>query len=576
MQIPDLLVVQLLKKTGVLSDDKFEWLKTELKKQKRPVQHLVIAQGLASEEELAMLYAQDLGISYKELEPSKVSPDHLRLIPETSARRLHAIVFDVVDNRPQVATTDPANPTTISFLHKLLGDDVDLFLTNPDPLIEALELYHRLPPETPLATVNDDERPEDHENAIGKTLDTLLQRAVRLGASDIHLEPQRHAASTRFRIDGRLQNGPKLPQSAMALLTSHIKNVAGLIQGTLQTPQTGSFETNIDKVKLTVSISTLPIIDGEKVTLHLETPDAETPSLETLGMWGKALMSTQRAMTRQTGLVLVAGPLNNGRAPLLYSLLQAQARPDSSISTIQERITYRLHGATQTQVRSDAGLTYSRSLQALLGQDPDVILVDNLPDSKSVQLAIQGALDGKLVLAGMSLNNPIQVLSRLLTAQIEPFLFAQAIQLVIGQRSVPRLCNHCCISYKPDKALRQQLDDSYLLSIPANVQDVHQLEQSAQAAGLGTESLASTNNHVTQLWHANKEGCKECQSGYKGSINLLEVISPSDKLRSLIAEKSDLKQLTTQARRDGGISWQLDGLIKALRGLVDIEDVLRV
>ncbi len=366
---------------------------------------------------------------------------------------------------------------------------------------------------------------------------------------------------------------------AAASLAAYCKSQAGLRPDESQAPQNGILTVELGEQNLAVSVTTLPVLDGEKLTLHLEDQTASTPTLTELGLWGTALMTVQNTLAQPQGLVLVVGPASANKSTTLYSLLELQAKPSSNISTLEERITHRIRGANQSQVKNEAGLSYAQGLRALLRQDSDVILADNLPDNESVQLAIQAALDGRLVVSGMSLSDPIQALLRLQTTATEPFLLAQAVSLVIGERRVRALCQHCRESYTPSPVLLKKLDQAFQTNVADNMQSIHRLERAAQKAKLGdtvsANELGSNLNGILQLWRVRTGGCEECkQQGYQGQIGLFEVLRPSDQFRQLITEQAGRQQLTSQAHADGTISWKLDGLIKALRGLVSIEDIL--
>ena len=309
-------------------------------------------------------------------------------------------------------------------------------------------------------------------------------------------------------------------------------------------------------------VSTLPIVDGEKVALRILNESAKASTLPELGFWGAALQTIQHASIQPHGMVLVTGPTGSGKSTTLFSVLNQLNKPGVNISTIEDPVEYRIQGTNQTQVNTAAGMTFSSGLRALLRQDPNIIMVGEIRDNETANLAVQAALTGHLVFSTLHTNNAATSLPRLLDMSIEPFLIASTVRAVVGQRLVRKLCTACRETITPDAPTQQ-------------------LEMEAIRAKLGGDAAVTENGSsqsaILKLYRAHDGGCPQCnQSGYKGRMGIYEVLDNNSAVQKLIVSNGTSEQIQNEALSGGMVSMQTDGLIKALRGLTSIEEILRV
>jgi type IV pilus assembly protein PilB len=334
-------------------------------------------------------------------------------------------------------------------------------------------------------------------------------------------------------------------------------------------------------------VSTLPIVDGEKVVMRILNESSKAADFTELGFWGYALETLQHAIVQPHGMILVTGPTGSGKSTTLFSVLSMLNTPNVNISTVEDPVEYRIPGVNQTQVNPVAGMTFTNGLRALLRQDPNIIMVGEIRDGETAELGVQAALTGHLVFSTLHTNNAATCLPRLLEMNIEPFLIASTVRVVIGQRLVRRLCPDCRETYSPDAEELKRLAKSFGLGEDLSMKHVHELEEEALADGIGkpntkakgesTGELSSSEGTIKRLFKPHEEGCTTCNhTGYKGRIGIYEVLQNTEKVQRLIIGNETSEAIQTAAIDDGMLTMQLDGFIKALRGETSIQEILRV
>lgn len=413
------------------------------------------------------------------------------------------------------------------------------------------------------------------DSPIDKAVSLLLEGAVRAGASDIHIEPREALVQVRCRVDGMLRETSKLPRNALSAFTSRIKSLANLKVDEHRVPQEGKFRVPVNGMPYAAYVSILPVADGEKVVLRLFDQSSKTPQLADLGCWGQGLTAINQAIVQPHGLVLTSGPSDSGKSAALYSILDTLNEPTRNISTIEDPIDRRIQGINQTQVNLKAGLTFASGLRVLLRQDPNVVMVGKLENSETAQLAVQVALSGRLVFSTLYTNNAATALARLQDMGIEPFLIASTVRALMGQRLMRRLCEACRQAYKP----KGHELKAFAITSKAQLTQLHELEKQALKAGIGAKNteLATKGNAVQKLWRASDKGCEACNhTGYKGRTGVFEVLPVSADMQKLLTGHSSSAALQNQAVKEGMVTMQVDGLVKALRGQTSLEEVLRV
>ncbi len=602
MRVSDSLVEKLLTATGKFTAAQLESLHKQEKSEKKPLQDIVVSTNTLSEKELTRLYSAEIDVPFVEFSAREIHKDILELIPERTARQYRAIAFDIdQDGTIFIAMEDPDDVPAISFLQKQLGKPVRIHITTASNVQAALDQYDGdgssvgTELEKVIAIQEKDNSDEVIDKAdvaedspIAQTVNLIIDYGVRNGASDIHIEPRENFVVVRYRVDGILREVNKLPRKVLGALVSRIKILSNLKIDEHRAPQDGRFKIVVSNHVYALRVSTLPIIDGEKVVMRILDESSRPATLEELGYWGYSLKAVQQAIVQPHGMVLVTGPTGSGKSTSLFSVLSMLNNPGVNISTVEDPVEYRVIGANQTQVNPVAGMTFSSGLRALLRQDPNIIMVGEIRDTETADLAVQAALTGHLVFSTLHTNNAATCLPRLLDMNIEPFLIASTVRVVIGQRLVRRLCVDCREDYEPDAARLAELDKVFQLKSTGAMQQLNELEKSALEAGIGATNpsrinkrdaakLSTSQGSITKLWRAHEDGCDNCNhTGYRGRMGIYEVLRNTETIQQLIVANATSEKLQNQAVQDGMLTMQLDGLVKALRGQTSIEEIMRV
>jgi type IV pilus assembly protein PilB len=597
MRIADSLVEKLLTDSGKLDGAQLTALQAQVATEKKPLQDLAIKNNLISEKDLTQLYAAEIDVPFVELNAREIKHELLKQLPERIARQYNAVVFDVDEQGiKQVAMEDPDDIQALNFLQKQLGTNLKIHITTSSLLRSALDQYRgNISSELTKVIVPEDEADESEEeidasdlaedSPVAQTVNILIEYGVKAGASDVHIEPREEFVVVRYRIDGLLREANKLPRKMLGPLVSRIKILSNLKIDEHRAPQDGRFKVEINGLRYALRVSTLPILDGEKVVMRILNESTKPADFTELGFWGDALRDLQRAIIQPHGMVLVTGPTGSGKSTTLFSVLSSLNTPNVNISTVEDPVEYHVVGANQVQVNAVAGMTFSNGLRALLRQDPNIIMIGEIRDGETADLAVQAALTGHLVFSTLHTNNAATCLPRLLEMGVEPFLIASTVRVVVAQRLVRRLCVDCRQAFAPDVTTLQQLDKSFQLSANGGLARIHELEIAALQGGIGasstktadTDQLSTTVDTVTRLWKAHEEGCESCNhTGYKGRIGIYEVLNNSSGIQKMIVSNSTSEAIETEAITEKMLTIQLDGLIKAVRGQTTIEEVLRV
>lgn len=415
---------------------------------------------------------------------------------------------------------------------------------------------------------------------ISQTVQLLIEHGVKWQASDIHIEPHEGYVLVRYRVDGLLKGAHKIPLSAHQALTQHIKEKASLHTHFPSTPQQGQFHAVFGNQDYDVRVATMPVVRGEKVVLHV-TSRVQTPiALKSLGYWGQPLRTLQVAMGRSHGLTIVSAPRHHGRPSTLASLVDALQNPSLNIMTVEESLEYTIPHANQTVVRPKSGFSILQGLQAALHQDPNVVMLSNMPDKNTAELAIQTALSGHLVLGGMHSDSATGALLHLRSIGVPPYIIASGVKTVAAQRLTRKLCANCKERYELSADQFTLLKRVFGITGQKAMLRIIDLEKQALEDSVGNDGrLGSSLKGITHLWRPSKKGCEDCQhTGYKGRALLGEVLSVDDGVqRALHNTEQTVASLQLEALKNPQfVPLALDGLIKALRGEVAIKDVLHV
>ncbi|MEX2006579.1 MAG: GspE/PulE family protein [Candidatus Saccharimonadales bacterium] len=595
MRISDATLVELLKDSKKITKEQINSLLEQQKGQNRPLQELVEVASILPEKDLAKLYAQKINVPFTEINPRNLKKEVLAQIPERIARQYNAVLFEVgADGTKHLAMEDPDDVQAINFLQKQLGPHLKLYLATKTNILAALDQYSgSLSSEltevianegTTQATEEEVTEAEVAEDSpVAKTVNLLLEYAIKQGASDVHIEPREDYVAIRYRIDGQLREANKLPKKILPALVSRIKILSNLKIDERRAPQDGRFKVVVGSGEYALRVSTLPIVDGEKVVMRILNESAKPATLPELGFWGINLERLEQAMSRPYGMILFTGPTGSGKSTSLFSILSRLNQPVVNISTVEDPVEYKIPGVNQVQVNPLAGMNFANGLRALLRQDPNIIMVGEIRDAETARLATQAALTGHLVFSTLHTNNAATCLPRLLDMGIEPFLIASTVKAVVAQRLVRRLAPETAEAYQPDEAMQSRIRTSFGITDEAAMARIHQLEQQATAGGIGQapgggQSLAgneaSTDDHaIKRLWRLNKDGSP---LAFRGRVGIYEVLPISEAISAHIIKGTSAETIQTEATKEGMVTMQTDGLIKALRGQTTLEEIMRV
>jgi type IV pilus assembly protein PilB len=597
MRISDALVIGLLKESRKVNDEQLHQLLEQQKTEKRPLHDLVLKNSLLPEADLTKLYAAKIDVPFVEINPKNVRREVLNLIPERIARQYNAVLFDITqDGTRQLAMEDPDDVQAFSFLQKQLGSNIKVYIATHSNILSTIDQYRTniggeltqviAAGEAEAAPAEDEVSEADvaEDSPVAKTVNLIIEYAIKQGASDIHIEPREDYVSIRYRIDGQLRETNQLPKKIINALVSRIKILSNLKIDERRAPQDGRFKVTFGSGEYALRVSTLPIVDGEKVVMRILDESTKPSSLRELGYWGANLENLEHALTAPHGMILFTGPTGSGKSTSLFSILSRLNLPSVNISTIEDPVEYKIPGVNQVQVNPVAGMSFVNGLRALLRQDPNIIMVGEIRDSETANLAIQAALTGHLVFSTLHTNNAATSLPRLLDMGIEPFLIASTVRAVVAQRLVRKLVPESTEIFRPDETTIKRIRTAFDLDKQEDMDRLQELELQAIKSGMMEGVLDSTkviahaepsikSGQVTRLWRM------KGQSGaasYHGRLGIYEVLPITPAIQKLIIGGSSSDEIQETAIKEGMITMQTDGLIKALQGQTTLEEIMRV
>jgi type IV pilus assembly protein PilB len=575
----DSLAEKFLRDSKSVSEAEIKDLKAELKATHIPLSELILRHNILSEEKLAKSYAAELGLPYVRLAVSNLEPVHLRLMPENISRRYRAVVFDVKPDDTKLVATDNQLPSEVTkLLSKLLGDNYELFLSSPSQVHSALDVYRQLGvhhSDIVNSTVEDNpvERPDDPR--IYKTVYHVIDQAIDRGASVIHIEPREDVIVVRFRIDGHLKEAYKIPIAVLAPLVTRIKLLAGL-RPDINLSQSGRFRVESHNSTFSLDVVTLPMADGEKITLSIKNESLTPPTLPDIGFWGHNLKLANHVMTKRRGLILLSGPRDSGKTTMLYSLLSILDIGRVNATSIEDRLSFRVRGVNQIELGPSLP-NYETAIESSLKQDPEILLVNEIISPMSANLVVNAA-GNCLVLSSINGISSFGALLAIGRLGVQPYALAHNTQLVISSRLVRKLCEHCKKPVHPTTETMRGLVKVLGLANYGSIKDLHNLEKQAANDGLGgleKTDLSTSETGIKRLWQANEHGCVHCDySGFRGRTTIEEVLELTDDIKAKLSAGTDFSEIHKLAVKFGFIPLGIDGLVKALRGLTSIEEIL--
>jgi type IV pilus assembly protein PilB len=502
-----------------------------------------------------------------------MSKDTLSLIPAPLAQSHSIIAFKQTPTELHIAMLDPLDLQTIEFVRRKTGLHPVVYLTTKEDTRDALRRYHAdLQENLGITQINtgadsetDDLKKAAEELPVINIVNSILEHAVFEDASDIHIEPTEKEVVVRYRVDGILKQVMSLPVDAKSGIIARMKILANLKIDEHMVPQDGRFKIQIHDERVSFRVSIMPVYDGEKIVLRLLHEGRKPLSLDQLGFLPGPRALVESAIHKPHGMILVTGPTGSGKSTTLYSVLGMLNQPNVNICTIEDPVEYHVKGINQSQVNTRAGFTFASGLRAFLRQDPDIIMVGEIRDQETAEIAIHAAMTGHLVLSTLHTNDAPTTLPRLLDMDIPPFLVAFTANIIIAQRLVRRVCEHCTVSYTLEKDAIDELSKAF---------DTKALTKLFTEQGV---TLSSKETSLKSMTFTRGEGCRRCnKSGYKGRVGIYEVLEITDELAAIINNRATADDISAFAEKSGMITMMQDGLVKAKMGMTTIEEVLRV
>jgi type IV pilus assembly protein PilB len=553
----------IFRKRSLISDEEIEGILKIQKETGEDLQKIIVEQGILKEDEMMEALAEEIGVRYVDISNMEIDPTVVVLIPEEMARRHQIIAIDKIEEKLIVAMANPLDVFAYDELKIRLGFSIEAVLANSENINSALDEVFGVTEEWDQVIGQIENMPVDIVEEGGKETDIsadiekeevpiialvnlMLLRSVREKASDIHIEPLgEEELRVRFRIDGVLQDIMSIPRHLHAAIVSRIKIMSDLDIAERRLPQDGRIQVQVSGRRINVRVSIIPTVNGESAVLRILDPSSILLDLNILGFTGDIIQKYTSLIRQSNGVILVTGPTGSGKSTTLYTTLNMLNSTEKKIMTIEDPVEYRLKGINQVQAKSKIGLTFSAGLRSFLRQDPDIMLVGEIRDKETAEIAVQAALTGHLVLSTLHTNDAPSSIIRLIDMGVEPFLISSSVIGVMAQRLVRKICMHCKKEVKLTSEI-MKIFEEYNLS-----------------------------REEIKLYKG--EGCRFCNgTGYKGRLGIFELIKITDTLRNLITGSAPLEKIREVALREGMHTLKEDGLRKVGRGITTLEEVIRV
>jgi type IV pilus assembly protein PilB len=546
---------EVLLEEGLISPENLQQAIDEQRRLGRSLGRILIDKGFVTESNLVAALAKRLGLEFVDLTEYQIDPSAAALIPENLARRYKALPVRFENGKVIVAMSDPSNVLALDDIRTLAGREVAPVVATATDIVAAISRIQRLDRsvESFTADLVEEEAPDIartrelvEEAPIVKLVNLLITQAVEQRASDIHIEPQEKDLRIRFRIDGVLHEVMRPPKSIQSGVISRLKIMAEMDIAERRVPQDGRVGLVVGGKAIDLRVASLPTVYGEKIVLRILDKSNVLLKLEDLGFSELNFTRFESAYTKPYGMILVTGPTGSGKSTTLYATLNILNQADRNIITVEDPVEYRLSGVNQVQTNNKAGLSFASALRSILRSDPDIVLIGEIRDRETAQIAIEAALTGHLVLSTLHTNDAPSAVSRLIEMGIEPFLVSSAIDAVLAQRLARRLCPKCKEAYTPTRE-----------------------------ALLENRFPIGEDEELPTLYRA--VGCQHCsKTGYRGRMALHEVMLMSEDIERLAVERRSSDEIKRTALEQGMVELRGDGIAKVRAGLTSIEEIQRV
>jgi type IV pilus assembly protein PilB len=569
-------LLQTLLQEGLISNDQSRQIEFEAANNSRDISEQILLSSNVSEKAKIRAKSVAFNIPFADIINISISSEVINMISPEVARKYMAIVFeeDNALNTVKIAMVDPMNVEYVRTLSTLIGKTVQPYFANPQDVLHTIdtkygaqvgaEVSRALKDVSGVVDISGGEALIDSLQGdisaapVSKIVNSFLSYAGRVKASDIHIEPRETKLVVRVRVNGVLAEIKQLPLALAPAIVSRIKILANLKIDEHRVPQDGRFQVKVEQDMIDLRVSILPTVYGEKIVIRLLERGGGTMTLDQTGLIGRNLVEFQKAITKTQGIILVTGPTGSGKTVTLASCLKILNKESVNILTLEDPVEIRVDGVNQVQISPEVGLTFAKGLRSFLRQDPNIIMLGEIRDSETAELAVQAALTGHLVLATLHTNNAATAIPRLIDMNIEPFLLASTINLVAAQRLTRKICNNCKTQYTASSGELKKVKD--VLS---------------EINGFNFDNFLQKNGGKISLYKGN--GCAQCNNtGYKGRLGIFEVLVISEEMRNIIIQKDSAQAIENLAIKQGMMRMMHDGFVKVLQGITTIEEVLRV
>ena len=569
MHLPPRILKSIIVKTELVTDDDYHQLEGEAVRRGTAVASLLVEKEIVPEKYLIEFLASSLRIPVIDLKKEELKKEIVRLIPENLAESLRAIVYAREKDKKgdeyfMVAMEDPLNIQVISFLEKKLGGQIIAHLITPTNFKSALKQYradislefNKIIQENIEKATRESGGAVSHEQLaesipVIAIFDTVLKYAAASNASDIHIEPEPKQVLIRYRIDGILRDIIDLPVAVAGALIARIKVMSRMAIDEHNKPQDGRFKFQYEDQSVSCRVSVMPVFYGEKAVIRLLVSSGRVFGLNELGFSEYNQKIIQENLSTTHGMILSTGPTGSGKTTTLYALLHLLNNPEVNICTIEDPIEYDIPRINQTQVNIKAGITFANGLRAFLRQNPDIMMVGEIRDGETADIAIQSALTGHLVLSTIHTNDAPSTVARLIDMGAEPFLLSTTLNLIIAQRLCRRICLHCIASSPTPKDISELIGRQLRLVNPSKEPILPKLIFKGQ-------------------------GCKQCSgSGYSRQIGIYEVLDITAEIRELVTNNASSDKIRAAGIKNGMKTMFEDGMVKVEAGLTSVEEVLK-
>ncbi len=569
-------VVDLLVEDGLVDANLVKKAYLEVQKSGQPILAVLKQKNIATDDCVQHATAIVTKTPYVDLRNIRFDREKLAVIPQDVATRQRAIPIEERNGVLIVAVLDTTNIQRTDYLSTLTRKPIKSVMTSEAGIDNALAQYVADMRDVDKVAQQEEASQAEKANAqtitqdspISKALTAILDYAAKSKASDIHIEPLEHSLIIRCRIDGVLRKTMELPKSVEAALVSRIKIMSKLKIDEHRVPQDGQFAVNVNGNIIDLRIAIAPVVWGEQVVIRLLDKSGTSMDVEKMGMTGRALRDVVQGISRPNGMILTSGPTGSGKSTTLYALIKRIKDETINIVTLEDPVEYKMDGVNQTQVNVDAGLTFSAGLRSILRQDPDVVMVGEIRDAETANLAVQAALTGHLVFSTLHTNSAAGILPRLIDMGIEPFLIASTLNTVIGQRLVRR------VAERRESYQSNELETGQIRQIVGDILPQSSGDVAAVSEKLGYSNMPVANSSSFTL--VKGIDSEETPNGYKGRAGLYETIAVDDDIQKLIVAHATSGDIMRVAKMKGTVTMRQDGTLKALAGITTMEEVNRV